>query len=389
MPAPLASSANTATPATSNSAARASRSEGGKDFSQLLQGGAPCAPASAGNATTPTPSTPSPPSTADSNGQAPDERNAGAEAATAETPSLPPVAATPAGPGTEKDKPAATEDAPWPPPGLAGLVLAMPMPADPAAALPTTAAPSLASDGSALPAAAPATNPTLPADAPAAATAAPVAADAKPAATSADDATALPLPEMILPGKRSEHGEGSDVAAVGDRASTPLLHAPAAAAVQDLKAALAAGNAIFNGEPTPKPVLGDDGFDQAIGARLGWLADQKIGHAHIRLSPDDMGPVDVRLQLNGDKVHASFSSPHVDVRQALESSLPRLRELLGEQGFQLAHADVGHQSPGGEGNAPGQPGGSGIIGDGEPTPGEASVSSAQLIRQRGLLDAYA
>ena len=389
MPAPLASSANTATPATSNSAARASRSEGGKDFSQLLQGGAPCAPASAGNATTLTPSTPSPPSTADSNGQAPDERNAGAEAATAETPSLPPVAVTPAGPGTEKDKPAATEDAPWPPPGLAGLVLAMPMPADPAAALPTTAAPALASDGSALPAAAPATNPTLPADAPATATTTPVAADAKPAATSADDATALPLPEMILPGKRSEHGEGSDVAAVGDRASTPLLHAPAAAAVQDLKAALAAGNAIFNGEPTPKPVLGDDGFDQAIGARLGWLADQKIGHAHIRLSPDDMGPVDVRLQLNGDKVHASFSSPHVDVRQALESSLPRLRELLGEQGFQLAHADVGHQSPGGEGNAPGQPGGSGIIGDGEPTPGDASVSSAQLIRQRGLLDAYA
>ena len=389
MPAPLASSANTATPATSNSAARAPRSEGGKDFSQLLQGGAPCAPASAGNATTPTPSTPSPPSTADSNGQAPDERNAGAEAATAETPSLPPVAVTPAGPGTEKDKPAATEDAPWPPPGLAGLVLAMPMPADPAAALPTTAAPALASDGSALPAAAPATNPTLPADAPATATTTPVAADAKPAATSADDATALPLPEMILPGKRSEHGEGSDVAAVGDRASTPLLHAPAAAAVQDLKAALAAGNAIFNGEPTPKPVLGDDGFDQAIGARLGWLADQKIGHAHIRLSPDDMGPVDVRLQLNGDKVHASFSSPHVDVRQALESSLPRLRELLGEQGFQLAHADVGHQSPGGEGNAPGQPGGSGIIGDGEPTPGDASVSSAQLIRQRGLLDAYA
>lgn len=389
MPAPLASSANTATPATSNSAARASRSEGGKDFSQLLQGGAPCAPASAGNATTPTPSTPSPPSTADSNGQAPGERTADAEAATAETPSLPPVVVTPAGPGTEKDKPAPTEDAPWPPPGLAGLVLAMPMPADPAAALPTTAAPALASDGSALPAAAPATNPTLPADAPATATTTPVAADAKPAATSADDATALPLPEMILPGKRSERGEGSDVAAVGDRASTPLLHAPAAAAVQDLKAALAAGNAIFNGEPTPKPVLGDDRFDQAIGARLGWLADQKIGHAHIRLSPDDMGPVDVRLQLNGDKVHASFSSPHVDVRQALESSLPRLRELLGEQGFQLAHADVGHQSPGGEGNAPGQPGGSGIIGDGEPTPGDASVSSAQLIRQRGLLDAYA
>ncbi|WP_445391616.1 flagellar hook-length control protein FliK [Stenotrophomonas muris] len=383
MPAPLASSANTATPATSNSAARASRSEGGTDFSQLLQGGAPSAPAPAGSVTTPAPSTPSQPSTADSNGQAPAERSADAEATTAETPPLPPIALTPAGPGADKDTPAATEDAPWPPLGLAGLVLAIPTPVDPAAALPTTAAPTLASDGSALPVA-PAANPALPATAPAAPTAA--TADGKP---TAGDATTLPLPEMILPGKRSERGESSDVAAVGDRASAPLLHAPAAAAVQDLKAALATGNAIFNGEPTPKPVLGDDGFDQAIGARLGWLADQKIGHAHIRLSPDDMGPVDVRLQLNGDKVHASFSSPHVDVRQALESSLPRLRELLGEQGFQLAHADVGHHASGGDGNASGQPGGGGMTGDGEPTPGDASVSSAQLIRQRGLLDAYA
>lgn len=390
MPAPLASSANTATPAASNSAARAPRSEGGKDFSQLLQGGAPSSPAPAGGATTPTPtpSTPSQPSTADSHGQAPGERNADGEAATAETSPLPPVAVTPAGAGTDKDKPAATEDAPWPPLGLAGLVLAMPTPVDPAAALPTTAAPSLASDGSALPAP-PAANTALPAAAPAAASAAPVAADGKPAPTNADDATALPLPEMILPGKRSERTEGSDVAAVGDRASAPLLHAPPAATVQDLKAALATGTAIFNGEPTPKPVLGDEGFDQAIGARLGWLADQKIGHAHIRLSPDDLGPVDVRLQLNGDKVHASFSSPHVDVRQALESSLPRLRELLGEQGFQLAHADVGHQAPGGDGNASGQHGGGSMSGDGEPTPGDASVSAAQLIRQRGLLDAYA
>ncbi|KAG1247842.1 hypothetical protein G6F65_019944 [Rhizopus arrhizus] len=194
---------------------------------------------------------------------------------------------------------------------------------------------------------------------------------------------------MLLPGKRSERSEDGDAPLIGERTAAPLLHAPANAAVQDLKAALAAGNAIFNGEPTPKPVLGDDGFDQAIGARLGWLADQKIGHAHIRLSPDDMGPVDVRLQLNGDKVHASFSSPHVDVRQALENSLPRLRELLGEQGFQLALADVGHQAPGGDGNASGPSGGGGLAGDGEPTPGDASVSPAQLIRQRGLLDAYA
>lgn len=143
MPAPLAGSANPATPpATSNSAARAPRSEGGKDFSQLLQDGAPSAPAPAGSATTPSPSTSSQPSTTDSSGQAPGERS-DAEAVTAEAPPPAPVAVTPAAPATDKDKPAATEDAPWPPLGLAGLVLAMPTPVDPAAALPTTAAPSL------------------------------------------------------------------------------------------------------------------------------------------------------------------------------------------------------------------------------------------------------
>lgn len=387
MPAPLASSANAQAPNTGNGSTRAPRNESSKGFGQLLQDGtsSPDTPAAA-STSSPSSTTPTPSATSDGNGRTPTERKPGSDAATEDATATAPAGTTTA--GAEKGKAAATEDAPWPPLGLAGLVLAVPTMADPAAALPTTATPVLADEAGALPAAAGAALPAAAATVPTAiATGSP---DGKPVTASADDASTLPLPEMILPaGKRGDRGEGSDLAAIGDRATAPLLHAPGNAAVQDLKAVLAAGNAIFNGEPTPRPVLGDDGFDQAVGARLGWLADQKIGHAHIRLSPDDMGPVDVRLQLNGDKVHASFSSPHVDVRQALESSLPRLRELLGEQGFQLAHADVGHQAPGGDGNASGQAGSGGMAGDGEPSPGDASMSSAQLIRQRGLLDAYA
>lgn len=381
MPAPLASSANAQPQNSGSSATRAPRGEGSKDFSQLLQGGAPGADGSSRPSNMPTSPAQGPAS--DSNGQSSAERRPDSAVVPEETAAtVPPVQAKPA---AEKDASATTEEAPWPPLGLAGLVLAVPTPADPAAALPAVATATDA-DGNALPS--PAALPVA-AALPSTAAATATATAEGDAPNGADQATTLPLPELVLPGKRGERGEGSDATLIGDRATAPLLHAPGNAAVQDLKAALATGNAIFNGEPTPKPVLGDDGFDQAIGARLGWLADQKIGHAHIRLSPDDMGPVDVRLQLNGDKVHASFSSPHVDVRQALESSLPRLRELLGEQGFQLAHADVGHQAPGGDGNASGQSGAAGMAGDGEPSPGDGSVSSAQLIRQRGLLDAYA
>lgn len=375
MPTPLASSANAQAQTAGGAAARTPRSEASKDFSQLLQGGAPDAPA--GAATSPPTSAPKPQTSADGNGQAPEERSMDAAATGNETSPLPPQTPPAGDRATDKDTPVATEDAPWPPLGLAGLVLAMP-----------ATAPAATGAGAAPPATA---GPGLPAPTPTQAPGAAVASitDSTPPAASAGDATTLPLPETVLPGSKHGDRDSNDVTAIGDRSAAPFLHAPAPAALQDLKAALATGTAVFNGEPTPRPVFGDDGFDQAVGARLGWLADQKIGHAHIRLSPDDMGPVDVRLQLNGDKVHASFSSPHVDVRQALESSLPRLRELLGEQGFQLAHADVGQQAPGGDGNASGRPGGDGLPGDGEPTPGDGSVSSAQLIRQRGLLDAYA
>lgn len=392
MPAPLASSANAQPQNAGAGTARASRNDSGKDFGQLLQGGATAAATAATGKPAPAASTPGQTANADGNGQAPGERTPDTDGVASDAPVPPAQPTTATAPGNDKDKDTsvATDDAPWPPLGLAGLALAATAAIDPAAPPPTAAPPTLAADGNAPAPSVPPSAPALPATATATSASTAPAANATSPSSDGADAAALPLPEMILPGgKRSDRGDGSDPATIGDRATVPLLHAPAPAALQELKAALATGAAVFNGEPTPKPVLGDDGFDQAMGARLGWLADQKIGHAHIRLSPDDMGPVDVRLQLNGDKVHASFSSPHVEVRQALESSLPRLRELLGEQGFQLAHADVGHQPPGGDGNASGPSGGGGMAGDGEPSPGDASVSSAQLIRQRGLLDAYA
>lgn len=390
MPSPLSSNASAPTPGGSGNAgsARTSSSDSGKDFGQMLQGGSASTRNASATGTASTGSSPAKPGDAtstsggrqDTSTTRPGDGETAATDATASTPAAP---ATPATAG-DKDAPANPDDAPWPPLGLAGLMLAVPTGVDPAAVVPTpTASPAeggaLPTPATALPAAAVAANAAQGMSAAAANAPAPAAGDA--------EASGLPLPELVMGGKALDRADDGDSLQIGDRAPPAPLQPPLPAALQDLKAALAS-NAVFNGEPTPKPVLGDDGFDQAIGARIGWLADQKIGHAHIRLNPEDLGPVDVRLQMNGDKVHASFSSPHVDVRQALESSLPRLRELLGEQGFQLAHADVGQQHSG-DGNPGSQATGGGRGGDGEPSLGDTTVSASQLIRQRGLLDAYA
>lgn len=145
--------------------------------------------------------------------------------------------------------------------------------------------------------------------------------------------------------------------------------------------------------PLALPAEPGDGFDDGFGARIAWMAGQRLGHAEIRLNPEHVGPIDVRLKLDGDQVRAEFASANAEVRQAIEASLPRLREMLGQQGLQLGHADVGQGRPdadggaaraGGSGHA--QAGGGGGGGDAD---GADPAPAAAPVRTRGLVDAYA
>ena len=139
-----------------------------------------------------------------------------------------------------------------------------------------------------------------------------------------------------------------------------------------------------NAMEAPSADLHGGHFDEDIGDAVRWMADQKIGHAHIKVTPNDLGTVEIRLRLDGDRVHADFSSAQAEVRQALENSLPRLRDMLGQHGFQLAHADVGQQhTPPSQGAAP--PHGE------SPADTEALTETPRTVRMtaRGLVDAYA
>ncbi|WCE03729.1 flagellar hook-length control protein FliK [Pseudoxanthomonas sp. JBR18] len=206
---------------------------------------------------------------------------------------------------------------------------------------------------------------------------------AQPAQAPAEAGNALAAAALAqaIGSKPADDASGADAGAVDpiNLLATTVPQSP----VRDV----AGVGAPFTGSPTPTPNLHADNFDDAMGARMSWLADQKIGHAHIKLSPADLGPVEVRLHLSGDQVNAAFSSNHAEVRHALENSLPRLREMLGQHGFQLGQADVGQhqQSPsqGGSGTSAG-PGGE-LAEDGMTPAGIPSV----VLRQRGLLDAYA
>ncbi|MBO9769227.1 MULTISPECIES: flagellar hook-length control protein FliK [Xanthomonas] len=299
---------------------------------------------------------------------------------------------------TSEDAPAETAaatDAGWPPAGLGGFGMGLL-----AQALP---------GGDVLAAAAAALTASMAGANGATATATAVPTDATAAAAIANAGTTLPALGALMPAAVAGAKPTSTTAVSGD-AQTAALMSMAAKALEpaaDDSAAPAAPDApafvlptatapaptrlqdaapIFSASPTPTPDLGSDNFDDAIGARMSWLADQKIGHAHIKVTPNEMGPVEVRLHLEGDKVNASFTAANADTRQALEQSLPRLREMLGQNGFQLGQADVGQQQQHSAGNRNGgNDSGNGLTLDDAPPVGIPSV----VLRQRGLLDAYA
>jgi flagellar hook-length control protein FliK len=141
--------------------------------------------------------------------------------------------------------------------------------------------------------------------------------------------------------------------------------------------------------PTPvaQPADPRAGYGDELGSSVVWMADQRISHAEVRVVPDHLGPIDVRLQLDGAQVHATFLSAQPEVRHALEASLPRLRDLLGQHGLQLAQADVGQRQQDSRATR-----GGAATADKRDSEGDGlapTMSAARAHVVRGLLDEYA
>ena len=86
-------------------------------------------------------------------------------------------------------------------------------------------------------------------------------------------------------------------------------------------------------------------WSKALGERAIMMAQQGPRVAEVRLDPPELGALRIRVQIHGsDQVSLSFNAPNAAVREVLEQSMPRLREMFAEQGLNLTDASVGDQS---------------------------------------------
>lgn len=97
-------------------------------------------------------------------------------------------------------------------------------------------------------------------------------------------------------------------------------------------------------QPAIAEAFGRPGWSQAMGKQILMMVNQNIGTAEIRLNPAHLGPIEVLIDMSDEQVSVSMSSRHAMVRDAMEQALPKLREMLEQNGFSLADADISKQS---------------------------------------------
>jgi flagellar hook-length control protein FliK len=90
--------------------------------------------------------------------------------------------------------------------------------------------------------------------------------------------------------------------------------------------------------------LRDASWPGDFAQKVVWLTSNDQKFAQITLNPPQMGPIEISLNINKDSASAYFVSPNAEVREAIETALPRLREMLAGVGIELGQANVSAQS---------------------------------------------
>ena len=91
------------------------------------------------------------------------------------------------------------------------------------------------------------------------------------------------------------------------------------------------------------PVGQADWGDKIMG-KLAWLANQNLSVAEIHVTPPELGPLEVRVQVQNEQTSVTIHAANPGVRELLEQQSQRLRDMLADSGLNLEQFDVSDQA---------------------------------------------
>ena len=104
-----------------------------------------------------------------------------------------------------------------------------------------------------------------------------------------------------------------------------------------------------------------EGFDKAVNIhksdgqqqlseKIRWMVNARNTMAEIRLDPPELGSMQVRVNVAGDAASVSFVVQSQQAKDALADAMPKLRDMLSEQGIELGDAQVRKDNSSGQEN---------------------------------------
>jgi flagellar hook-length control protein FliK len=85
-------------------------------------------------------------------------------------------------------------------------------------------------------------------------------------------------------------------------------------------------------------------FPQSLADRVSFMVDNGWSNAKLQVNPPQLGPIELQIAVQGDHAQVMMSTHSAVARDALESSAPKLREMLSSQGFTQVNVDVSQRS---------------------------------------------
>ncbi|MGC2166141.1 MAG: flagellar hook-length control protein FliK [Gallionella sp.] len=157
-------------------------------------------------------------------------------------------------------------------------------------------------------------------------------------------------PAVVIPGTATPTNDLVANLEYADKVVNLMFAKSGSASANPIQAAAAAIVTSANQNPLPVTLsiaapFGSRDWSMELAQKITWMGDQKHQVAELHLNPPDLGPLDVVLKISGNQATATFTSSHSAVRDAVENAIPKLRDMLADNGIMLGNASVSDQAP--------------------------------------------
>ncbi|MDF1929239.1 flagellar hook-length control protein FliK [Legionella pneumophila] len=82
-------------------------------------------------------------------------------------------------------------------------------------------------------------------------------------------------------------------------------------------------------------------WSEQLSEHIVWLGHQDVKSALIKIHPEELGPLEINVKVVKDNASVNISTHSVYVKEIVDQAIPRLREMMAQQGINLSEVHIG------------------------------------------------